>query len=106
MLTAHAEVTDRIVGLELGADDYLPKPFEPRELVARIHNILRRSSDDNTVREIKPVNGLDVDVSRREVKLDGSVLDLTTMEYELLILFMQFPNKTFTRDELMNRLRE
>lgn len=105
MLTAHAEVTDRIVGLELGADDYLPKPFEPRELVARIHNILRRSSDDNTVREIKPVNGLDVDVSRREVKLDGSVLDLTTMEYELLILFMQFPNKTFTRDELMNRLR-
>ena len=105
MLTAHAEVTDRIVGLDLGADDYLPKPFEPRELVARIHNILRRSSDDNTVREIKPVNGLDVDVSRREVKLDGSVLDLTTMEYELLILFMQFPNKTFTRDELMNRLR-
>ena len=104
MLTAHAEVTDRIVGLELGADDYLPKPFEPRELVARIHNILRRSSDDNTVREIKPVNGLDVDVSRREVKLDGSVLDLTTIEYELLILFMQFPNKTFTRDELMNRL--
>ena len=57
------------------------------------------------MREIKPVNGLDVDVSRREVKLDGSVLDLTTMEYELLILFMQFPNKTFTRDELMNRLR-
>ncbi len=105
MLTAHAEVTDRIVGLELGADDYLPKPFEPRELVARIHNILRRSSDDNNVREIKPVNGLDVDVSRREVKLDGSMLDLTTMEYELLILFMQFPNKTFTRDELMNRLR-
>ena len=105
MLTAHAEVTDRIVGLELGADDYLPKPFEPRELVVRIHNILRRSRDASTVREIKPVNGLDVDVSRREVKLDGSMLDLTTMEYELLILFMQFPNKTFTRDELMNRLR-
>ena len=105
MLTAHAEVTDRIVGLELGADDYLPKPFEPRELVARIHNILRRSSDDNSVRDIKPINGLEVDVSRREVKLDGEVLELTTMEYELLILFMQFPNKTFTRDELMNRLR-
>ncbi len=104
MLTAHGEVTDRIVGLELGADDYLPKPFEPRELVARIHNILRRSSDD-AIRDIKPINGLEVDVSRREVKLDRKVLELTTMEYELLILFMQYPNKTFTRDELMNRLR-
>ena len=105
MLTAHAEVTDRIVGLELGADDYLPKPFEPRELVARIHNILRRSNEDHNTREIKPINGLEVDVSRREVKMDGKPLELTTMEYELLILFMQFPNKTFTRDELMNRLR-
>ena len=105
MLTAHGAVTDRIVGLELGADDYLPKPFEPRELVARIHNILRRSSDDNTLRDIKPISGLEVEVSRREVKLDGAVLELTTMEYELLILFMQFPNRTFTRDQLMNRLR-
>ncbi len=105
MLTAHAEVTDRIVGLELGADDYLPKPFEPRELVARIHNILRRSSEDHNIREIKSINGLEVDVSRRQVKMDGKLLELTTMEYELLILFMQFPNKTFSRDELMNRLR-
>lgn len=106
MLTAHAEVTDRIVGLELGADDYLPKPFEPRELVARIQNILRRSSDDHgKYRDIKPINGINVDTSRREVKLDDKVLDLTTMEYELLVLFMQYPNKTFTRDELMNKLR-
>ena len=105
LLTAKGEPKERIEGLEIGADDYLPKPFEPRELVARIHNILRRSSDDHGMKEIKPTNGLDVDVSRREVKLDGKVLDLTTMEYELLILFMQFPNKTFTRDELMNRLR-
>ena len=105
MLTAHAEVTDRIVGLELGADDYLPKPFEPRELVARINNILRRSGEDDGKREIKPIMGLEVEISRREVKLDGQPLDLTTMEYELLVLFMQFPNKTFSRDELMNRLR-
>ena len=105
MLTAHAEVTDRIVGLELGADDYLPKPFEPRELVARINNILRRSGEDDGKREIKPMNGLEVEISRREVRLDGKPLDLTTMEYELLVLFMQFPIKTFTRDELMNRLR-
>ncbi len=106
MLTAHGEVTDRIVGLELGADDYLPKPFEPRELVARIQNILRRAGDEGgTPKEIKPVDGLEIDVSRREAKLDGELLELTTMEYELLVLFMQSPNKTFTRDELMNRLR-
>ena len=84
MRTAHGEVSDRIVGLELGADDYLPKPFEPRELVARIHNILRRSGDDGAMREIRPVNGIEVDPARREVKLDDAVLDLTTMEYELV----------------------
>ncbi len=106
MLTAHGEVTDRIVGLELGADDYLPKPFEPRELVARINNILRRTSDEGRQRkEVKPVDGLEIDMTRREAKLDGELLELTTMEYELLLLFMQSPNKTFTRDELMNRLR-
>ena len=106
MLTAHGEVTDRIVGLELGADDYLPKPFEPRELVARISNILRRTSEEGTlIKDVRPVNGLALDINRREATLDGELLDLTTMEYELLLLFMQHPNKTFTRDELMNRLR-
>lgn len=106
MLTAHGEVTDRIVGLELGADDYLPKPFEPRELVARISNILRRTSDEaRSQQEVPKIQGLDVDTVRRTVKLDDVLIELTTMEYELLILFMQSPNKTFTRDELMNRLR-
>ena len=105
LLSAKIEASERILGLEMGADDYLAKPFEPRELVARIHNILRRSSDDNNMRDIKAIKGLEVELPRREVKLDGEVLDLTTMEYELLTLFMQFPNKTFTRDELMNRLR-
>ncbi len=105
MLTAHTEVSDRIAGLELGADDYLPKPFDARELLARVRSILRRSADDAELREIRRIEGLDVDAPRREVKLDGEVIDLTTMEYELLILFMRYPNKTFTRDELMNRLR-
>jgi two-component system OmpR family response regulator len=106
MLTAHGEVTDRIVGLELGADDYLPKPFEPRELVARITNILRRTSDEaRSLQEVPKIQGLDVDTVRRIAKLDDQIIELTTMEYELLILFMQSPNKTFTRDELMNRLR-
>ncbi|HLT63931.1 MAG TPA: response regulator transcription factor, partial [Pseudohongiella sp.] len=93
-------------GLELGADDYLPKPFEPRELVARITNILRRAGDDNrVVSDLPRIEGLDVDTARRTVHLDGNLIELTTMEYELLVLFMQSPNKTFTRDELMNRLR-
>ncbi|MDO9319452.1 MAG: response regulator transcription factor [Gammaproteobacteria bacterium] len=106
MLTAHGEVTDRIVGLELGADDYLPKPFEPRELVARITNILRRTSDEaRNQQEVPKIQGLEVDTVRRIVHLDDVLIELTTMEYELLILFMQSPNKTFTRDELMNRLR-
>jgi DNA-binding response OmpR family regulator len=106
MLTAHGEVTDRIVGLELGADDYLPKPFEPRELVARITNILRRASDDNRMSSDLPlIEGLGVDTARRTVHLDGTLIELTTMEYELLVLFIKSPNKTFTRDELMNRLR-
>ena len=105
MLTAKAQLDDVISGLELGADDYLPKPFEPRELVARIHNILRRSSDDHSVRDIKPINGLEVEVSRREVKLDGEILDLTTMEYQLLDLFASNPGRTYTRDEILNELR-
>jgi DNA-binding response OmpR family regulator len=105
MLTAHAEVDNRIVGLELGADDYLSKPFEPRELLARIQNILRRYGDEGNLRRIQSIAGLDADVMRREIKMDGGLLELTTMEYELLILFMKFPNRTFTRDELMNLLR-
>lgn len=105
MLTAHAEVSNRIVGLELGADDYLSKPFEPRELLARIQNILRRYGDEGSLRKIQPIAGLDADVLRREIKMDSVLLELTTMEYELLILFMKYPNKTFTRDELMNLLR-
>lgn len=106
MLTAHGEVTDRIVGLELGADDYLPKPFEPRELVARITNILRRTSDEaRSQLDVPRIQGLEVDTVRRLVRLDEEIVELTTMEYELLLLFMQSPNKTFARDELMNRLR-
>lgn len=105
MLTAHAEVNNRIVGLELGADDYLSKPFEPRELLARIQNIWRRYGAEGSQRKIQAIAGLSVDVLRREVKMDGVILELTTMEYELLILFMKYPNKTFTRDELMNLLR-
>ena len=105
MLTARGEVTDRIVGLEIGADDYLPKPFEPRELVARIQNVLRRSGSADEVTEDLRFQDLDIDTDRRTVELEGEVLDLTTMEYQLLVLFASNPGRTFSRDEILNELR-
>ena len=121
MLTARGEVTDRIVGLELGADDYLPKPFEPRELVARIHNILRRHSNINSnanntaslpehsnpnkrLRRLISSN-IDVDLIKEQVQLDDSPIELTTMEFLLLTLLMKNPNTAFSRDDIMNNLR-
>ncbi|MCK4240943.1 MAG: response regulator transcription factor [Candidatus Atribacteria bacterium] len=104
MLTARGEVTDRIVGLELGADDYLPKPFEPRELVARVQSVLRRSSEDLKSGIIK-FGRLVVDIEKHSVLLDGENVDLTTMEFEILSLFVRNPGKVFTRDHLMDRIR-
>jgi len=109
MLTARGDVTDRIVGLELGADDYLGKPFEPRELVARIENILRRSQDKpqnkNAEAQSYTSAGLSVDYARRTVLLDNEPLVLTTMEFELLRVFIKSDGAVLSRDELMNQLR-
>ena len=105
MLTARGEVTDRIVGLEIGADDYMPKPFEPRELVARIQNVLRRSSSSRPQGQELHYEGLSIDLERRTAELDDAELDLTTMEYQLLVLFASNPGKTYTRDEILNELR-
>ena len=104
MLTARGEVTDRIVGLELGADDYLPKPFEPRELVARIQNVLRRSESQGPEGE-EFYKDLTVNLERRTVELESEPLDLTTMEFQLLALFAANPGRTFSRDEILNELR-
>ncbi|CAG0937926.1 Transcriptional regulatory protein OmpR [Gammaproteobacteria bacterium] len=107
MLTARGDVTDRVVGLELGADDYMPKPFEPRELVARVQNVLRRAApreepaDQGRLR----FRGLEINLERRTVEMEGSSVDLTTMEYQLLVLFASHPGRTFTRDEILNELR-
>jgi DNA-binding response OmpR family regulator len=105
MLTARGEVTDRIVGLEIGADDYLPKPFEPRELVARIQNILRRSADRRSSDGPLKFGDLTIDLERRTAELAGESMELTTMEYQLLVLFVENPGRTFTRDEILNELR-
>jgi len=106
MLTARGEVTDRIVGLELGADDYLPKPFEPRELVVRMQSVLRRTAvDEQTAGEHLCFDGLEIEPEKRLAVLDGTTVELTTMEYELLVLLASQPGKVFSRDAILNGLR-
>jgi two-component system, OmpR family, response regulator len=105
MLTARGEVTDRVVGLELGADDYLPKPFEPRELVARIQNILKRSARAPDNGSVLRFGELVVDTELRQVRMSGSELALSTMEYQLLEMFARHPGKTFNRDEILNLVK-
>lgn len=105
MLTARGEVMDRIIGLELGADDYLPKPFEPRELVTRIHTVLKRYNQTAGNRGPICFGSLCVDTDLRHATLEGNVLNLSSGEYQLLELFVQNPGKTFNRDEIMSKLR-
>ena len=105
MLTARGEVTDRIVGLELGADDYLSKPFEPRELVARIQSILRRSKDILKTDKIKFGN-LIVDLNKQTVEFNGKPINLTTMEFDVLSFFIKNPGRVLTRDRIMNKTHE
>jgi two-component system OmpR family response regulator len=109
MLTARGEVMDRIVGLELGADDYLPKPFEPRELVARIHGVLKRvqitAATEVRNKDVLSFDTLQIDTCRRQAMLDDKELSLSAMEYQLLLLLASSPNKTFSRDELLNQLK-
>lgn len=104
MLTARGKVEDRIVGLELGADDYLPKPFEPRELVARIQSVLRRSLEIVKTGRLHFKN-LTVDIDKQLVLLEGEAVELTTMEFEILHLLMKSPGKVFDRDQIMDSLR-
>lgn len=104
MLTARGEVMDRVVGLEMGADDYLPKPFEPRELVARIQNVLKRSADSHSL-EVYEVGDLKVDLNRKLVEKAGRPIDITANELALLTLLIQNQHKVFSRDEIMQELR-
>jgi len=104
MLTARGEVTDRIVGLEIGADDYLPKPFEPRELVARIQSILRRKTIDTTAEVIK-IGNLFIDIQKQTALLNGNDLDLTTAEFMLLSLFVKKPGRVLNRDIILDNLK-
>lgn len=104
MLTARGELNDRLAGLELGADDYLPKPFDVRELWARIQVVLRRTKDFATG-GIFRFDGLEVDAKSQAATLDGKTLDLTTAEFEMLRLFVENPQKPLDRDFMMERTR-
>ncbi len=105
MLTARGEDVDRIVGLEIGADDYLPKPFNPRELVARIRAILRRTrhGEDAGAREPERVSvgDVEVDTGTRHVRRGGEPVELTNVEYELLLLLLASAGRVVTREELV-----
>ena len=103
MLTARGEVMDRVVGLELGADDYLPKPFEPRELVARIQNILRRNALPQARRF--QWGELSLDLERKRLFRGGEEVALTAAEYGLLALLAQNSQRVLSRDEIMQALR-
>jgi DNA-binding response OmpR family regulator len=105
MLTARVEDSDKIVGLEIGADDYITKPFNPREVVARVRALLRRSqrgTGENSS-QILQTGRLILDTGRRELSIDGEPIDLTPSEFELLHLLMKSPGFAFTRDELLDK---
>ncbi len=106
MLTARGDVIDRVSGLELGADDYIGKPFEPRELVARINSILRRvDAPDDSDTGILEFDGMRIDTVSRTISVDDKLIELTSMEYELLSLLARNAGRKMSRDEILSDLR-
>jgi DNA-binding response OmpR family regulator len=104
MLTARGEEADRIVGLELGADDYVTKPFSPRELVARVRTVLRRTNAEPKTSERLTFTGLELDSASREVTCNGEEIKLTAKEFDLLWFVASNPRQVFSRDQLMDRV--
>lgn len=102
MLTARGEEVDRIVGLELGADDYMVKPFSPRELVLRVRAVLKRGKPSSVRKEILDAGALAVDIPRHKVTADGKPVDLSPMEFKLLVTLMERQGRVQSRDQLLN----
>jgi DNA-binding response OmpR family regulator len=104
MLTARGEETDRVLGLELGADDYIVKPFSPRELLARVRAVLRRTEGLHTERDHFAVGDVDVDTARRRVTVGDRVVELTATEFDLLVELARQPGRVFTRAQLLGTI--
>ena len=104
MLTARGEESDRIVGLELGADDYLVKPFSPKELVARVRAVLRRTSGTVAGAEVLRAGDVEIDVPKMRARVDGEPVDLTPTEFQLLSTLAREPGRVFTRGQLLDAL--
>jgi len=107
MLSARSDELDRVIGLETGADDYVPKPFSPRELVSRVKAVLRRApQDDSKVEVAKPiaVGGVEADAGTRQVSVDGKPVELTAKEFDLLWFFMRHPKQVFSREQLLEQV--
>jgi len=108
MLTAKGDPMDRIIGLEMGADDYLPKPFEPRELLARVRAILRRRSEVSSASSATPVlrfGSLEIDRDARAVSVNGNACDLTSYQFDLLVALAERAGRVLTRDQIMEVVR-
>jgi two-component system alkaline phosphatase synthesis response regulator PhoP len=104
MLTARGEESDRIVGLELGADDYLVKPFSPKELVARVRAVLRRTSGPSAGAEVLRAGDVEVDLPKMRARVGGVAVELTPTEFQLLATFVREPGRVFTRGQLLDAL--
>jgi DNA-binding response OmpR family regulator len=104
MLTARGDAMDRVVGLEIGADDYLPKPFEPREMLARLRAILRRRGREQRV-DVLRFGSLDIDAGARKARLNGTECELTDYQFSLLLVLAQHPGRVMSRDAIMELMK-
>ncbi|MCB1522233.1 MAG: response regulator transcription factor [Hyphomicrobiaceae bacterium] len=105
MLTARGDAMDRVVGLELGADDYLPKPFEPRELLARLRAVLRRARAGVAMADVLRYGRLEIDRGAREVRVDGNPVSLTSYQFELLRALGEHAGRVLTREQIMDLVK-
>ena len=104
LLTARTEETDRVLGLDLGADDYVVKPFSPRELVARVRSVLRRATPSTATPEILDFGGLVIDEQAREVSIDGKSIEMTPKEFDLIAFLARSPRQVFSRGQLLEQV--